>query len=400
MLDIPARTVYIAPEVYEQPNCRARLERVLPHVRCSDHRPYDEAGRKDVAAIGRRRHGKDEFGDDAVLIFTTHEPGRAGWYYHWRDEAAAHGGACQPALELNLIDGCPFRCAYCGFGRTIHFSLDAERLLAGLDEQFARHPRQRLYKYSNMTDLPTFEPELDVVAPLVHRFAREPDRYLMLFTKSNNVGFLAGLAHGGHTIISWSLTCDTVSREVDRRTANLRERIEAMRQMQAAGYLVRARLSPILPVRDWRREYAELFAALFARVRPDLVTLELLGWMGVDDLTAIMDPARLDPEALAGAKAAAKDLAKVTWGPFTQATHEEVYRFCIETVKSLSPGTPVSVCHGTPATWAALGGLMQMTPTRYICNCGPDSAPGGEVYDKWHPAAAAKPAAAAPHERP
>ena len=63
------------------------------------------------------------------------------------------------------------------------------------------------------------------------------------------------------------------------------------------------------------------------------------------------------------------------------ATHQEVYRFCVETVKELSPATPVVVCHGTPATWAALGPLMGMQPTHYICNGGPTSAPGNPLYD-------------------
>jgi hypothetical protein len=41
----------------------------------------------------------------------------------------------------------------------------------------------------------------------------------------------------------------------------------------------------------------------------------------------------------------------------------------------------VSVCHGTPATWDALGALTGMTPENYICNCGPTSTPGDPVYD-------------------
>ena len=148
MISIPARTVYIDPAVYDRPNCRRRLERVLPHVRCADHRVYDDHARSEVRAINKRRHGKDGFGDGAVVVFTPFDESRLGWYYHWRDEAGRHGGACQPALELNIVDGCAYRCAYCGFGRKIHFSLDVERLVDGLDDIFARYPDQRLFNYS------------------------------------------------------------------------------------------------------------------------------------------------------------------------------------------------------------------------------------------------------------
>lgn len=387
MLPIPAETVYVAPEVYAKDSCRARLERMLPHIQCEDIREYDDAAREAYLKIGRRRHGKDRFGDGAVLVFTTFEPGRAGWYYHLREASAVlakHGGVCQTALELNLVDGCVFRCAYCGFGRSICFSLDVERFMDGLEEVFERRPGQTLYKYSNMTDLPPFEPELGAVAPMVRRFARERDRHLLLFTKSDSTDFLLDLDHGGRTIVSWSLTSETASRLLDRRAATLAERIEAMRKVQSAGYRVRARLSPIVPVRGWRREYEELFDALFASAAPDIVTLELLGWFDFDDLTKLVDPGLLDPEALAAAEAAAGEMRGVPWGPFTENFHREVYRFCIAAVRRRSPGTPVAVCHGTNETWRALGGPTGMSPGDYICNCGPTSAPGNPFYDRAH----------------
>jgi len=384
MIALPATTVYIDPQVLLKAHCHDQLKRIMPHIGCTDVRELDAGAFAHVFEIGRRRHGKDDFGDDAVLVFTTFDEQREPWYYHWRDEAGTHGGVCQPALELNIIDGCAFRCAYCGFGRYIIFYLDIERLIDGLDDVFARHSSQRLYKYSNMTDLPAFEPELNAIAPMVERFGKETDRYLMLFTKSDNVDFLRDLDHGGQTIISWSITCDATSRLVDKGTATMQERIAAMARMQAAGYHVRARLSPIVPIANWRQAYAELLEALLTRVRPDLITLELLGWMDVDDLLAMFDRSLLDPTAMHAAEQARDELAGVMWGPFTQRVHEEVYGFCIDTARRISPQTPVSVCHGTSATWQTLGEQMQMSPDSYICNCGSRSAPGGVLYDQRH----------------
>jgi len=125
--------------------------------------------------------------------------------------------------------------------------------------------------------------------------------------------------------------------------------------MQQAGYRVRARLSLIIPVANWREEHTNLLEQLFARVMPDLVTLELLGWMTVADMKAIFSPSFLDADALQQAEAAREELSDVPWGPFTQQTHEDIYSFCIAAVQRLSPQTPVSVCHSTPATWKALG---------------------------------------------
>ncbi len=387
MLEIPARTVYVDPEVRRRPNCLARLTRMLPHVGTDDVRELDAETREALWEVRKRRHGKDDLGDEAEVAFTTFDPARLDWYYHLRrdDEVFRTCRAyCQRAIELNIVDGCIFRCAYCGFGRRVLFSLDVEQFMDGLDEVFARAPGQTLYKYSNMTDLPPFEPEYNAVAPMVERFAREPSRYLMLFTKSDAVDFLLDLDHGGWTIVSWSLTSDTASRLVDKRAATLGERLAAMRKVEAAGYRVRARLSPVVPVRGWREEYRDLFEKLFAAARPDIVTLELLGWMDFEDLVRIVPPDLLDSDMLDDARDAAEALRGDRSGPFTEAAHQAVYRFCIETVRELSPGTPVSVCHGTPETWAALGPLMGMTPEHYICNCGPTSAPGDPLYDRFH----------------
>jgi hypothetical protein len=385
MLDIPARTVYVDGEVRRRPNCRARLERLLPHVRCGDIRNLDAEAYEALWRMPKRRHGKDDFGDEAVVAFTAFDEGRRDWYYHLRRDDQDYrttGAYCQRGIELNIVDGCVFRCAYCGFGRRIIFSLDVEAFMQGLDGVFAGAPGQTLYKYSNMTDLPPFEPEYGAVRPMVERFARDPRRYLMLFTKSDAVEFLLDLDHGGHTIISWSLTLETASRAFDKRTATLGERLSAMRKAEAAGYRVRARLSPIVPVRGWREEYASLLERLFSAARPDIVTLELLGWMDYEDLVRILPPDLLDPAMLEAARAAADALRGDRSGPFPESTHQEIYRFCVETVRRLSPRTPVAVCHGTPETWEALGPLMGMTPDRYICNCGPTSAPGDAIYDR------------------
>ena len=86
MLTIPAKTVYIDPGISRKPNCQRRLDRVLPHVRCADIRELDKRALQAVRNIPKRRHGKDDFGDDAVLVFTTFDEQQHSWFYHWRDE--------------------------------------------------------------------------------------------------------------------------------------------------------------------------------------------------------------------------------------------------------------------------------------------------------------------------
>jgi len=378
MIQMPAKTVYVDPQVHELAHCRRRYERMRPHIACTDVRELDDVAREEVAQRGQRRHGKDDFGEAAVFVFTAWDEGleaRDG-YYHFRPGRAklkAQGIHCQDAMELNPVFGCPFRCAYCGFGRTVHVTLDVERFMGRLPELFARYPEQQLWKYSNMTDLPPFEPEYDAVPPMVRYFAEQDGRYVMLFTKSDNVDFLLDLDHRGHTIISWSLSSETVSREVDRWAATMEGRIDAMARCRKAGYHVRARLSPIVPVKGWRDEYRDLLGMLFERTEPDVVTLEMLGWFDFEDLGEMLRAEMLDPDIYLAAERAQGEMNRTRKAPFPHAVRREVYEFCIDEVRRLSPGTPVAVCHGTPRMWDELGSEMGMTPGDFVCNCGPTS---------------------------
>jgi spore photoproduct lyase len=375
---MPARTIYVDPRVHELTNCRERCERMRPHVRCDEVRELDEEARDRIERRSKRRHGKDDFGDDAVFVFDAWDDALAqnDRYYHFRpgrSKLATQGIHCQDAMELNPVFGCPFRCAYCGFGRTVHVTLDVERFMSRLPELFAEYPDQELWKYSNMTDLPPFEPEYGAVAPMVRYFAERDGRYLMLFTKSNDTDFLLGLRHGGHTIVSWSLSSATVSREVDRWTASMAERIEAMARCHEAGYHVRARLSPIVPVKGWRDEYREMLEMLFAHTEPDLVTLEMLGWFDFEDLPLIVPEELLDPSCYGAARSADEQMRGHRKAPFPFEVRREVYAFCIDEVQRISPQTRVSICHGTPRMWDALGEKIGMCPEDFVCNCGPTS---------------------------
>lgn len=96
-----------------------------------------------------------------------------------------------------------------------------------------------------------FEPEYGLSALLAEYYASTRDQHYLIHTKSANVDSLLDLDHRGHTIALWSLTSETASRLVEPGSATMEERVEAARTCQEAGYPIRYKFKPIVPVRGW-----------------------------------------------------------------------------------------------------------------------------------------------------
>ena len=220
---------------------------------------------------------------------------------------------------------------------------------------------------------------------MVNWFATQPDKYLLLYTKSDNVDHLLKLDHRGHTIINWSLNCDTVSRKVEKDAPPMDQRIHAITLCHEAGYTVRARISPIIPVKNWREEYRTMLRRLFRAAQPDLITLDILGWMTPKQVSEGIDLSLWDEGYLKIFEEIEK-LGDVRRGKpfnpdgkqlFPHEAREKIYTFFMDEVRRISPETPVAICMETPQMWDALGAELGMSPDSYFCCCGPQSRPGG-----------------------
>jgi len=164
---------------------------------------------------------------------------------------------CRACWRLHFQHGCVQRCRYCGEGGLLVTMTNVEDYIEQLDKLIAAHPWQLTYLFEDDADVPCLEPELGVLGPLVEHFGTLEDRYLIIHTKSANFDWMRELDHGGHTIVVWSLSARTQSREIEPRTGTTEERIEAARRLQEAGYPVRYKFKPIIPVVGWREELAE-----------------------------------------------------------------------------------------------------------------------------------------------
>jgi len=311
---------------------------------------------------------------------TWRQDGEIDWRYEQK------GCICHSAWQLHSAYGCPFRCHYCWFGGLNRIFVNMEEYVGRLDEICELGPFQRIYKWDNQTDVTCFEPEWGASRLLVEYFAAKPDKYLEIYAgKSDNIDNLLSLDHKGKTIIQWSAAPRTQSTVLEPETAPWDRRVEAARKCHEAGYITRYRFSPMIPVKNWREEYAELIDLIFARSNPDVISLCAFGWMDVETARACVDFTLLDPQYVAAMEAEApfiKARGFTSGGgrPIPHDARAYMFKFVIDEIRKHSKTIPVSLCLETVEMWALfereLG--MPMDPDRkstYYCNCGPLCTP-------------------------
>ena len=325
--------------------------------------------------------GDDSKADDAPTVILTamrwDEAGSLFPGYGWAEtrngayERDANGVVCQTAVEIQTIFGCAFDCAYCPYTSVINIACDLENFVQRLEKSFDERPSQQLYKLNNRSDTLCFEPEYGLSALLVRAFAQSGDRQLMLYSKSDNVSHLLELEHKGRTVTCFTLTSPATARLLEPSAPSFEERLAAAAQCAKAGYPVRFRFSPIVPLRGWESELREMVKTMARTVVPELVTLWTLSLTPADELHELMDPAALDPRFLAAAMDQREAMRDAKGAPFPDAYRAEMYRLVAEAIAEYLPRTRVSLCLETPRVVNSLRDRLAMLGNAQVCNCGP-----------------------------
>jgi spore photoproduct lyase len=290
---------------------------------------------------------------------------------------------CQAAWEMHSIFGCLHACDYCHVEDFVNVMLNIEALISDLQRVIVANPLQQLYKYDNLSDIFAFEPEYNACLPLIEFFARTARQYLLLYSKSDNIDFLLKADHKGHTIINWSISPASQASLIEKGAPPLNRRIKAMEKCQKAGYTVRARFSPLIPIRNWEQETAEMVKSLFDHVMPDVITVDVIGFMSPKVMREAIDTSLFDPEAVKTLEEVGRTQRFFGKHTFPHAFRLAMFRHVINEIRKYAPSLPISVCNETTEMWHDLGDLLApMTPENYVCCCGPTSVPGHPMLNR------------------
>ncbi len=186
---------------------------------------------------------------------------------------------------INQTSNCPLDCTYC----ILQFYLNnpvttvyanSEKLFTEVRDKIATQP-QRFFRIGTgeLSDSLAFDSSSEFSRDIVNYFAGLDNVLLELKTKSNRIENLLDLDHQGHTVISWSVNPQVIIDAEEHKAASLSERLEAMRQVQAAGYKIGFHFDPLLYHENWQKTYPDLIRQLFEVVDPDNVA-----WISIGSL--------------------------------------------------------------------------------------------------------------------
>jgi spore photoproduct lyase len=233
--------------------------------------------------------------------------------------------------------------------------------------QITKLADDRLHKISfnmgEMLDSLALDHVTNLTPMLVDFFSRLPNAFLMLLTKSANIGNLLSIKPNNQTVVSWSINSREAITQYELDTADLDERINAARLCQQHGYRIRFRIDPGILHPNWQTAYADMIQKMLTSTEPENITIGMLRLVPGHSRLAIQAYPAETEESLQ--KQNLTDLASDGKLRYPEDKRIEFYSHIIGTIRSFNKTVPVSLCRETPHVLNTLKD-RRLNPT---CNC-------------------------------
>lgn len=188
---------------------------------------------------------------------------------------------CPHFVELKWAYGCPYDCAWCYLKGTFRFQPKGTSPVVKPYKKTESHTRKFLEEVKTPEILNAGEiadslmhenDELPFSKFIIPIFETQELHKVLFLTKSSNVDNLLEIEPHNQAIISFSLNAIPVAKRWEKAPSVLK-RIEAAKRVFDAGYEVRVRIDPMVPVKNWQEHYLELLDLLFNSFMPERITL-------------------------------------------------------------------------------------------------------------------------------
>lgn len=170
---------------------------------------------------------------------------------------------------------CVYDCRYCflqGMYRSAHTVLfvNYEDFINDIHMQAGKHPETPVHFFSGYDgDSLALEPLSGFAETFVNGLREIPNAWLELRTKSTQVRQLLNLEPWKQCVVAFSFTPEDISTATEHGVPSIDQRLDAIRRLQDAGWLIGLRLDPLIDCQSFEQHYQSLITRLFETVNTD-----------------------------------------------------------------------------------------------------------------------------------
>lgn len=222
-------------------------------------------------------------------------------------------------------------------------------------------PGNLVLNAGELSDALVFDHWTKMSSWLVPLFSEQKNHKLLLLTKSDNVKGLLELSHKGQTIVSFSINALEVSKRFESGAPSPIDRLGVAKLCQDAGYPIRLRIDPMIPILGWKEKYSELMSLIGKNeIAPDRVTVGSLRYFPTVK-TAVMASDRPGNDVFGYGREWTKIDGRLR---VDFETRVEMYSLVLGYIKFYFPDTGFGICKETDKAWDEFDAIP-----RGICNC-------------------------------
>jgi spore photoproduct lyase len=288
---------------------------------------------------------------------------------------------CPHFNRLKLAsNGCFYQCDWCYLKSTyraafpfITVRVQYDKIKKQITKRLRSAQGSFIFNSGELADSLSMEHLTKAGREFIPWFGKTQNGYLFMLTKSDNVDHILNLPHNGHTIVAWSLNNEMVSRKFEVGAPPFERRLKAAHKIQEAGYRLRIRLDPVVPLDGWRSAYSETIERIFNKVSPERITIGTLRFQKEfynirnsifttgPELPALLENMQpmFPPKVFPGLKR--PTIGKYS---FSDEKRAEIFSFISNEIRKYSD-RKIALCKESPSLWQTLG----LDLSRCSCVC-------------------------------
>lgn len=186
---------------------------------------------------------------------------------------AGYGIGANKNYYFSHVLNCLYDCRYCflqGMYQSANYVLfiNYEDYQQQISDICAATPDETIHFFSGYDcDSLALEPVTGFARHFLPFFSSLSNAWLELRTKSTQVRSLLNREPLPRCIVAFSLSPDAIAAKVEAKAPSVARRLDALCKLQEQGWLIGLRFDPLIYQSDYKNQYQQLFADVFARIK-------------------------------------------------------------------------------------------------------------------------------------